>query len=72
MVLEMKRKKDRKMTKDKLALMVPTSMAAGLFIGYWLDKWLGTHPLMVLVFALLGIIFGFNSVLSEVNKYKDK
>ena len=31
----------------------------GLVAGYWLDKWLGTEPWLLLIFLLLGIVSGF-------------
>ncbi len=56
---------------SSLVLMLPSSIAVGLFIGYWLDKWLDTHPWMLIVFLLLGTVSGFYSLLRGVNKYKD-
>ena len=56
---------------SSLVLMLPSSIAVGLFIGYWLDKWLGTDPWMLIVFLLLGTVSGFYSLLKGVNKYKD-
>ena len=56
---------------SSLVLMLPSSIAVGLFIGYWLDKWLGTHPWLLIVFLLLGTVSGFYSLLRGVNKYKD-
>lgn len=35
------------------------ALGIGLFIGYALDKWLGTSPLFILVCAFLGIGGGF-------------
>jgi ATP synthase protein I len=40
----------------------------GLAIGYWLDRWWGTGPWMLLVFLVLGIAAGFRNVLLEVRK----
>jgi len=56
---------------SSLVLMLPSSIAVGLFIGYWLDKWLGTHPWLLIVFLLLGTVSGFYSLLRGINKYKD-
>jgi ATP synthase protein I len=48
-----------------IATMLPASTFAGYLIGYWLDKWLGTHYLMV-VFLLLGIASGFVQLIREL------
>ena len=37
----------------------------GLAMGYYLDKWLGTEPWMLILFLLLGIITGFRDVYRE-------
>ena len=34
----------------------------GLFIGYYLDKWLGTSPWMTLIWLVIGIISGFRNI----------
>ena len=56
---------------SSLVLMLPSSIAVGLFIGYYLDKWLGTDPWLLITFLLLGIVSGFYSLLRGLNKYKD-
>ena len=56
---------------SSLVLMLPSSIAVGLLIGYYLDKWLGTDPWLLIVFLLLGIFSGFYSLLRGLSKYKD-
>jgi ATP synthase protein I len=56
---------------SSLGLMLPASIAVGLFFGYWLDKLLGTHPWLLLTFTLLGIASGLISLFRGLNKYKD-
>ncbi len=34
----------------------------GLFIGYYLDKWLGTTPWMTLIWLGIGITSGFRNI----------
>jgi len=34
----------------------------GLFIGYYLDKWLDTSPWMTLIWLGIGIISGFRNI----------
>ncbi len=56
---------------SSLGLMLPSSIAVGLFFGYYLDKLFGTHPWLLLVFLLLGIFSGFYSLIRGLNKFKD-
>ena len=48
-----------------LAVMLPTSMAVGYFIGLFLDRAFGTH-FLYLVFLLLGIVSGMLQLLRQV------
>jgi len=52
-----------------LGLLLPSSIAVGLLIGYFLDKWLGTGPWLLLVFSLLGAASGLISLIRAVIKY---
>jgi ATP synthase protein I len=56
---------------SSLGLMLPSSIAVGLFFGHYLDKWLGTHPWMIIIFLLFGIASGFISLFRGLNRYKD-
>lgn len=47
---------------SSLGLILPSSIAIGLFFGYVLDKWLGTHPVLLLAFTVLGIVSGLLSL----------
>jgi ATP synthase protein I len=57
---------------SSLGLMLPSSIAIGLFFGYWLDKLLGTRPWLLLTFTLLGVASGLISLFRGLNKYKDE
>ena len=56
---------------SSLALMLPSSIAVGLFFGYMLDKLFGTHPLLLLIFMLLGTASGFYTLIRGLSKFKD-
>ena len=56
---------------SSLALMLPASIAVGLFFGYWLDKWLGTKPWLLMIMTLLGVASGLISLIRGISKYKD-
>ena len=36
-----------------------TSIVVGLLIGYFLDKYLGTEPWLLIIFFFLGVLAGF-------------
>ena len=57
---------------SSLGLMLPSSIAVGLFFGYYLDKFFGTDPWLLLIFLLLGIFSGFYSLIRGLNKFKDE
>jgi len=56
---------------SSLVLMLPSSLAVGLFLGYMLDKLFHTHPWLLLIFTLLGTASGFYSLIRGLNKLKD-
>ncbi len=43
-----------------------TATFVGLVIGYFLDKWLGTKPVLTIVFLLFGIAAGYKNMYQEV------
>jgi ATP synthase protein I len=42
--------------------------AAGAAIGYFIDKWLRTPPVMTIVFFCVGTVAGFRQIYKEVRK----
>ncbi len=42
----------------QLRLTMAGSIGLGLAIGYYLDRWLGTKGILLVVFILLGVIGG--------------
>lgn len=50
------------------ALVLPSSIAVGLFFGYFLDKKLGTAPWLLLIFTVLGIASGLISLFRVIKK----
>jgi F0F1-type ATP synthase assembly protein I len=57
---------------SSLGLMLPSSIAVGLFIGYQMDKLLGTRPWLLVLFFLLGTASGFLSLIRGLKKHLDK
>lgn len=54
---------------SSVGLLLPSSIAVGLFFGYLLDKWLGTDPWMLLIFLVLGVISGLMSLFRALKKH---
>jgi len=56
--------------------MVGTQLVVSIFIGfgvgYWLDTKLGTKPLLMLVFGILGVAAGFLNIYRTVKKNVDE
>lgn len=42
-----------------VGIILVTSTFVGMAIGYFLDKWLKTTPVLTIIFLVLGIIAGF-------------
>ncbi|OGD14681.1 MAG: hypothetical protein A2W20_08255 [Candidatus Aminicenantes bacterium RBG_16_66_30] len=53
---------------SSLGLILPSSIAVGLFFGYFLDRWLGTDPWLLLTFTVLGIVSGLLSLFRALRK----
>jgi ATP synthase protein I len=66
-----KRKKDERPLLDlmgdvgTIGMHMVASTFVGLAIGYYLDKWLGTGPWLLLFFLLVGIAAGFKNVYEQ-------
>jgi ATP synthase protein I len=43
----------------KAATDFVAALVVGVFLGYWIDRWLGTTPIGIIVFMLLGFGAGF-------------
>jgi ATP synthase protein I len=53
---------------SSLGLMLPSSIAVGLTIGFLLDKVFGTWPWLLAIFTLLGVFSGFLGLLRGLKK----
>jgi F0F1-type ATP synthase assembly protein I len=59
------------MAMSSLALMLPSSIAVGLFLGYILDKTFRTGPWMQIVFFLLGTASGIYNLIRGLYRLQD-
>jgi len=58
---------------SSIALILPASIAVGLFFGYFLDRRLGTEPWLLLIFTVLGVASGLLSLFRAIRKqWKDE
>ena len=53
---------------SSIAMILPASIAVGLFMGYLLDRWLGTAPWLLLSLTVLGIVSGLLSLFRSLKK----
>jgi ATP synthase protein I len=51
---------------SRYALEIVAGAAVGGFLGWQLDRWLGSKPWMLLLFSLLGLVAGFVNLLRAV------
>lgn len=52
----------------QLGLTMVGSIGLGLLIGYYLDKWLGTGGIFLVVFIFLGVIGGGHTVYRQIKE----
>jgi len=51
-----------------LAWSLGWRIAAGLVVGYYLDGWLGTSPVMTLTLAIAAMVLAVRQLLAVVNE----
>ncbi|MFN2268204.1 MAG: AtpZ/AtpI family protein [Desulfonatronovibrio sp.] len=55
-----------------LGIHLVSSTFVGFAIGYFLDKWLGTEPWLLICFLIFGIAAGFKNMYLETKKIHDE
>ena len=55
-----------------LGIHLVATTFVGLAVGYYLDRWLGTHPWLKMVFLLFGIAAGFKNMFQEVQRMQKR
>jgi len=50
--------------------MLSSTVIAGFLLGYWVDGWLETSPIFMVVFGGLGLVGGFLKVFKLLNDPK--
>jgi len=54
----------------QIGISIIACLAVGIFMGWLLDRYLGTAPWLLLVFTLLGIGAAFKSIFDFAKKIK--
>lgn len=55
-----------------IGLMFPSSILVGFVIGYFLDKWLKTDPVLTVIFIIYGILAGFVNLFAVSRSHEKK
>ena len=58
-------------TVSSLGLMLPSSIAVGLVLGYFLDRVFGTQPWLLILFFFLGTASGITNLLRGISRLQD-
>jgi len=56
----------------RIAVDLVCAVAVGFAVGYFLDKWLGTSPWMLLLFTPLGVAAGITNVMRAAQAQEAK
>lgn len=56
----------------RMVIELVVGICLGLAIGYGLDLWLGTRPILMVVFVLLGFVAGIRTVLGTAAELQRK
>lgn len=51
-----------------IGINLVASSVVGLFIGFYLDKWLHTKPIFMFIFFIIGLGAGFRQIYKEIKK----
>lgn len=67
-------KEDRKSIANALSMLSQLGFTAlvcvglSLLIGYWLDRWLDTSPVFIILFSLFGIVAAIKAMINFAKK----
>lgn len=59
-------------TASVMGLHIVSGTAVGFAIGWYLDKWFGTKPWLLLIFLILGIVAGFMNMFRDGKKLYER
>lgn len=55
-----------------MGLHLVSGVVVGLVMGYYLDKYFGTRPWLMLIFLIFGIIAGYRNMFREMKRIQRK
>ena len=53
---------------SQIGINIIVCVAIGLAIGYYLDRWLGTRPWLLILFIFIGVAAAFKSIFDMAKK----
>lgn len=53
---------------SSVGLEMGLSVVIGLVVGYYMDRWLGTEPWLMLLWLVFGLVAGFRGVMRAVHR----
>jgi ATP synthase protein I len=53
---------------SSVGLEMGLAVVIGLLVGYYMDRWLGTEPWLMLLWLVLGLVAGFRGVFRAVSR----
>lgn len=56
----------RALDSSSVGLELGLSVGIGLLVGYYMDRWLGTAPWLMLLWLVFGLVAGFRGVFRAV------
>ena len=68
-------KEDRKSITNAISMMSQLGftalvcVGASLFIGYWLDRWLNTSPVFIIILSLFGVVAAIKAMVNLAKKF---
>ena len=54
----------------QIGVTIIACLAVGIFLGWFLDRWLGTEPWLLLVFSFFGVGAAFKSIFDFAKKVR--
>ncbi|MCL2820096.1 MAG: AtpZ/AtpI family protein [Oscillospiraceae bacterium] len=52
----------------QISVSIIACLAVGIFLGWLLDRWLGTSPWFLMIFSFLGVAAAFKSIFDFAKK----
>jgi len=53
---------------SQLGFTALVCVGIGVLIGFWLDRWLNTSPVFIVIFSLLGVVSAIKTMIDIAKK----